>query len=208
MDWKSHKIFAEHILNYCNLPKFITYSTIYANAPDLDFFPFKLHRWRLHRISKFSELIDLVYLQRADVPAHNMAAVISFMSHLYLDAFIAPVYCFGYPLKTYVGIADFSGKTELTISLNQNKYPYAKEFYRELSTIFNAVKEHDPNVFLSGLFNELWDQTSNRIFGNYSKDKAIAEIKSLVPAWHYSRGQVYPLLTMRIVGFLIKWSKI
>ena len=82
MDFLSHKLFAESILNQVGKD---TVYQVWANEPDLDLGDGTLlHRYRLHRFSAINEM----YINSTDKPDTDKDAItLSIISHIYADTF-------------------------------------------------------------------------------------------------------------------------
>lgn len=152
MDWKSHKLFTNILLD--ELGEDTDYDT-WAQAPDMDM-KF-LHRWWRHRFSVIDDIYEEGYSTYSP-PKHNPdkdAIILSVVSHCYLDIFNGWVMPFGlwypiYPKNTIINdVLDDITNPKLVIDQLYRlgfKSDFSDKFYIESETIMRKFISDLPNV--------------------------------------------------------------
>jgi len=204
MDYKSHIIFGEIILQKCHIDK--SYA-LWATAPDMDL-KTGIHRYTYHNFKAILEIISEFKKQYPEAPIENITGiVIAILSHFYLDAFTAPIFCWNTHyasldippsiLKEYINFNIYL-IPELPDEALHELYTKSTEIYQEDFPEILSVDE-----FISFVINELAKMC---IFGIIYKFGVYRNLEKLIGR-KITRIPVQSQMTMNFYNFLNEFFK-
>jgi hypothetical protein len=205
MDGTSHLIFAEVVLKKCGLDQACV---PWALAPDMDLHVGK-HRYTYHRISVLKE-IEKAYATTAAIPRDDkMAIAVAVLSHIYLDMFAGPVWCWGWLLPAMKTPPQVLGEYKnLNLYLISNLKPEAiVELYEGERRLFDEQlpATMPPEGFITYALDALvWATVFGRLFKKGGLNALSAYVGSTVQESFLDAtltGAYYVFLD----GFFRKW---
>ena len=141
MDWESHRLLGKYLCEHFGFPQeYVGWSI----APDID--AKKIHRYWRHRFVTFAALYE-EYPKVERVPVENKVAIgVMLCSHLLLDIYTAPVFCFGFYFPASHIPPEFIKEL-----LEEEKYPKYELLKREEEVFTHHLKPESPSAFMRGV---------------------------------------------------------
>ena len=142
MDWASHRLLGSHLCEHFGfLQEYVEWSI----APDID--AKVMHRYWRHRFTTFKELYEEFSEQNPSVPTQNKVAIaVLICSHLLLDIYTAPLFCFGFYFPASHIPPEFIKEL-----LEEEKYPKDELLTKEEIIFTQFIRPPTPEMFMNGV---------------------------------------------------------
>ena len=141
MDWESHRLLGKYLCEHFSFPQeYVGWSI----APDID--AKVMHRYWRHRFSTFKELYE-EYPKVTEVPTEDKIAIgVMLCSHLLLDIYTAPIFCFGFYFPASHIPPEFIKEL-----LEEEKYPKYELLKSEEEIFKEKLKPESASAFMGGV---------------------------------------------------------
>jgi hypothetical protein len=203
MDWQSHTIFGEVLLDRCELP--VEYVG-WATAPDIDLdkkiFGIPLHRYWRHRFTTLPQIFtEYLTLHPSALTENKTAIALCITSHFYLDIFNGWIFAWNFkPPAIHMPSAVVQ---EYARDLNANLLDANAEeqqiFFKESQTVFEEV----PNLNVTDAFSALLTELSRFTSWGATPEVAAVLIKDFCGLGiSFNQSIILSSLTTRYYNFL------